>query len=81
MASCFLVHNIKISLKLLAPSLSYFNEIITKNKKIKQKKTSAIFIRYIQILLTYFLIHLQIFYTVTLPKLITIVKYFHPKKN
>ena len=37
MTSCFQVHNIKISLKLLAPSLSYFNEIITKNKKIKQK--------------------------------------------
>ena len=37
MTSCFQVHNVKISLKLLAPSLSYFNEILTKNKKIKQK--------------------------------------------
>ena len=80
MNSCFQVHNIKISLKLLAPSLSYFNEIITKNKKFKQK-TSAIFIRYIQILHTYFLIHRQIFYTVMLPKLVIIVKYFPPKKN
>ena len=37
MTSCFKVHNIKISLKLESPSLMYFNNIITKNKKIKQK--------------------------------------------
>ena len=38
MTSCFKVHNIKISLKLKSPSLTYFNEKITKNEKIKQKK-------------------------------------------
>ena len=38
MTSCFQVHNIKISLKLKSPSLSYFNEKIIKNEKIKQKK-------------------------------------------
>ena len=37
MSSCFHVHNIKISLKLESPSLTYFNDAITKNKKIKQK--------------------------------------------
>ena len=37
MTSCFKVHNIKISLKLESPSLMYFNNTITKNKKIKQK--------------------------------------------
>ena len=80
MTSCFQVHNIKISLKLLAPSLSYFNEIITKNKKIKQKNFGNFHTIYSNF--TYiFLIHRQILYTVTLPKLITIVKYFHPKKN
>ena len=31
------VHNIKISLKLESPYLSYINEKITKNKNIKQK--------------------------------------------
>ena len=37
MTSCFQVHNIKISLKLESPSLMYFENTITKNKKIKQK--------------------------------------------
>ena len=37
MTSCFKVHNIKLSLKLKSPSLTYFNEKITKNEKIKQK--------------------------------------------
>ena len=37
MNSCFNVHNIKISLKLKSPSHSYLNEVIFKNKEIKQK--------------------------------------------
>ena len=37
MTSCFKVHNIKISLKLESPSLMYFDNTITKNKKIQQK--------------------------------------------
>ena len=37
MTSSFKVHNIKISLKLKSPSLMYFNDTITQNKKIKQK--------------------------------------------
>ena len=37
MTSCFKVHNIKISLKLESPSLMYFDNTITKNKKIRQK--------------------------------------------
>ena len=40
MTSCFKVHNIKLSLKLKSPSLTYFNEKITKNEKIKQKNLS-----------------------------------------
>ena len=38
MNSCFNVHNIKISLELKSPSHSYLNEVIFKNKEIKQKK-------------------------------------------
>ena len=36
MTSLFQVHNIKQSLKLKTPHILYFNEIISKNKKIKQ---------------------------------------------
>ena len=63
MNSCFNVHNIKISLKLKSPSHSYLNEVIFKNKEIKQKKL-IIFVLYIVILLTFFSKHQQISYIV-----------------
>ena len=37
MASCFQVHNIKISLKIKSPYILYCNEVITNSKKILQK--------------------------------------------
>ena len=46
MTSCFKVHNIKISLKLESPSLMYFNNTISKNKKNIQKNFGNFHILY-----------------------------------